>query len=60
MTSKPINYIETNHLTEIKDRTEMANHIWNMFRDLYGICYSNIGVDERTGEIYDRHNEENE
>ena len=52
MTSKPKGYVETNHLMEIKDKTEMSYHIWKSFRNLYGRCYENIEVDERTGEIY--------
>jgi len=51
MTSKPDGYIETNHLMELKDKTEMANHIWNSFRNLYGVCYEDVSVDDRTGEF---------
>ena len=56
MTSKPDGYVETNHLMEIRDKTEMANHIWGSMRELYGICYENAVVDERTGEIEDKYN----
>lgn len=51
MTSKPDGYIETNHLMELIDETEMADHIWGSFRDLYGVRYEYVEVDERTGEI---------
>lgn len=52
---KPDNYIETNHLMELKDRTEYARDIYACLRDLYGICYQNASIDERTGELENKY-----
>lgn len=48
---KPDGMVETNHLTELIDKTEMASHIYHSLRELYGICYSAVVVDDRTGQI---------
>ena len=40
--------IETNHLMELIDETEMAAHIYNSMRELYGICHTAVVVDDRT------------
>lgn len=54
MTSKPKGMLETNHLMELKDRTEYGEVIYGCLRELYGICYINASIDERTGEIEDK------
>lgn len=48
---KPLGYVETNHLMEFVDRTEMARHILGMFTEIYGVCYEDMDFDLRTGEI---------
>lgn len=48
--NKPDGMIETWVLQELKD----GNNLWGFFRDWYGVRYEYIGVDERTGEIYER------
>lgn len=60
MTSKPDGYIETNHLMELIDRTDQAPIIYHCLRELYGICYENASIDDRTGEIEDKFNGEYE
>jgi hypothetical protein len=48
---KPLGYVETNHLMEFVDKTEMARHILGMFTALYGVCEEDSDFDLRTGEI---------
>jgi hypothetical protein len=48
---KPDRMVETNHLMEWKDKTEYGRDLWGFFREIYGVCYTSITVDERTGEI---------
>jgi hypothetical protein len=39
---------------ELKDKTDNAPIIYGSLRELYGICYENASIDDRTGEIEDK------
>lgn len=52
--NKPEGMLETNHLMELKDKTDQAPFIYGALRELYGICYVNASIDDRTGEIEDK------
>lgn len=52
---KPDGMVETNHLMELKDKTETAAHIYLALRSLYGVCYENVSIDERTGELENKY-----
>lgn len=53
--NKPQGIMETNHLMELKDKTEYSRAIYSCLQELYGVCYEDASIDERTGEIEDKY-----